>query len=105
MDISVTARHCEVGTGLRARVQVRVERLAHSDRRLRGVDVVFDGESGQHAVEVRAAADGRPLLVGVATADSFRIALDRAMDKVDRQARRARGRRQARRGSAVAVAP
>lgn len=105
MDISVTARHCEVGTGLRTRVQVRVERLARCDRHVRGVDVVFDGESGQHAVEVRAAADGRPMLVGLASADSFRVALDRAMDKVDRQARRARGRRQARRGPAIAVAP
>ena len=105
MDISVTARHCEIGAGLRARVQVRVDRLARCDSRLRGVDVVFDGESGQHVVEVRAAADARPLLVGMATADSFRVALDRAMDKVDRQARRARGRRRARRGPAVAVAP
>lgn len=93
MNVSVTARHCDISDGLRRRVEVRAERLLRFNERIRGVEVVFEGEGGQHGVEVRVKEDGRPQLVAQASGDGFRVALERAMDKIDRQARRRRERR------------
>lgn len=93
MNVSVTARHCDVSDGLRRRIDRRAERLLRYNERIRDVEVVFDGEGGQHAVEVQVKEDGGPRLVAQAAGQSFRVALERAMDKVARQARKTRERR------------
>lgn len=93
MNVSVTARHCNVSDGLRRRMDVRVERLLRYNQRIRDVEVVFDAEGGQHSVEVRVKEDGHPPMVAAASAGDLRVALERAMDKTARQARRRRERR------------
>lgn len=105
MNVSVTARHCEIGDGLRRRITVRAQRLGRYNRKLQRLEVVFDGAAAEHAVEARATVDREPPLVGLAAAPSFRIALDRAMDKLERQARRARERRVTRKAPPISVTP
>jgi ribosomal subunit interface protein len=96
MNISITARHCEVSDELRSRAATVLERLATLVTRPVEGTVVFDVSAGRSTAEIRLAGRGGS---AVATGEEkdHRTALDRAEDKIRRQlekgapARRGRG--------------
>ena len=92
MNVTLTARHCEISDGLRRRVDTLAQRLTRYGPRVAGVDLVFEKDSGQNRVEALARVEGRRAMVASATGESLRVALDRAMDKLARQVRRGRER-------------
>jgi ribosomal subunit interface protein len=84
MNISITARHCDVPEELRARAAAVLERLATLVSRPVDGTVVFDVSAGRATAEIRLTGRGG---ASVATGEEkdHRTALDRAEDKIRRQ--------------------
>lgn len=93
MDITMNARHCTVPESLRRQAQARLDRLQRFDTRMLGATVTFTAENGVKQVDIRAAIKGGPPQLGHGTGPTFRNALDRAMERMERQVKRARERR------------
>lgn len=92
MDISITARHCTVPESVRSRAQERMRRLTRYDPRIASASVSFATDHGRMRAEARLAAAGGHVMVAGGDGDTFRMALDRAADRLARQLRRARKR-------------
>jgi ribosomal subunit interface protein len=96
MQMTITARHCDISEDLRERAAVVLNRLAgHVPRAVDGA-VVFDNSPTAQA-EIRLHGPGE-MFVAVGEDKDHRSALDRAEEKVKRQleknasqSRRARG--------------
>ncbi len=88
MDVSVTARKFELNDSLRGFAEERLGRLKRYDPRLSRVDVTLTEESHGRRVEARAAIDGDVDVHAEATAEDFRMALNRVSDKLARQLKR-----------------
>ena len=82
MQITISARHCEVSDVLRQRARDVVERLAELSPHALEATVVFDEAPLVHAVEIRLHARRRKILVGVGQGPDHRSALDRAEEKL-----------------------
>lgn len=89
MKTSITARHCEITDDLRDRATALIERMERfSPHALEG-HVIFDVEPDGQLVELKLHVRRGLILVGVATADDHRTALDRAEEKLRRQLEKA----------------
>ena len=97
MNVTISARHCEIPDSLRAATATRISRLERYHPRLTDAEVTFDMERTTHNAEIRLVVEGEPPVIGRASEDSFQAALDRGVDRVLRQLRRGRERRVARR--------
>ena len=93
MRITITARHCDIPDGLRARARDLLERLGRVAPRPHGAQVIFGADHGMPAVEVRLHAARGHVHVGTAGGTDHRTALDRAAAKVRRQLDKAPARR------------
>lgn len=85
MQVTVTARHCEIPDGLREqarRVMARVVKAAH---RPQGARVVFDVDHQKKVVELKLRLPRGATRIATAEAADFRTALDRATEKLRRQ--------------------
>ena len=96
MNVTISARHCEIPDSLRLATERRIARLRRYNPRLADAEVTYEVERVNHEVEIRLAVDGEPPVVARAAADNFRAALDRGLDRASRQLRRARERRRER---------
>lgn len=98
MDVRITARHCSITDSTRALTDARVSRLTRFEPRVAAADVLFsdDGGSRRH-VEMRVSVPGAAVIQAHGEADSFRAALDRAADRLERQLRRRHSRRRSHR--------
>ena len=92
MNVTITARHCEIPDSLRDVAERHVQRLGRYNPRLAGADVTFERERVDHAVEIRLAVAGEPALVAHGAGATFKSALDRGVHRASRQLRRARER-------------
>jgi ribosomal subunit interface protein len=88
MKVSVTARHCEVGTELKTRAGEIVSRLGQFSPHALESHVVFDVTAEGDWVEIRLHVRGGLILVATADASDHRTALDRAELKVKKQLER-----------------
>jgi ribosomal subunit interface protein len=93
MDITMNARHCTVPESIRGQAQARLERLQRFDVRMLGATVTFSAESGVKQVDIRAVIKGGPPQLGHGSGPTFRSALDRAIERMERQVKRRRERR------------
>ncbi len=93
MDVRITTRHSTVSDALMKRADERVRKLGKYDPRVLTVAVLFEGEHGHHAVEMRAEVPGVPTLVARAEGETNRSAFDRAFEKIRRRLRRERTKR------------
>jgi ribosomal subunit interface protein len=84
MNISVTARHCDISEELRARARTVLERLATLVTRPVDGTVVFDVAAVRATAEIRLTGRGGAWVASGAEKD-HRSALDRAEDKIRRQ--------------------
>lgn len=93
MHVTITARHCTVSDAVRERALERVDRLAKYEPRASAGDVIFDEENGTRRAEIRVSVDGAPIQVARSDGETFRAALDGALQKVTRQLKREREKR------------
>ncbi len=85
MRTTITARHCDVASELRARARELLERLGRVASRPHDAQVIFARDHGEAAVEVRLHTARGQVHVGKALASDHRTALDRAAARVRRQ--------------------
>lgn len=97
MQVTVTARHCEISDALQERATQVAHRIAALAHRPIGCTVVFSVEGTTLTAEVRL-QDGRgESLVASGDGPDHRTALDRAEDRIKRQLESMAGRLRARR--------
>ena len=92
MNITITARHCEIPDELRARASEVAERLAKIAHRPQRMEVIFDIEAQQKLVELRMSLPRGQGLFASAESDDHRTALDRAVEKLRSQLDKKSGR-------------
>ena len=85
MQITITARHCEIPDDLRERASELVERAAKLAHRPQHTEVVFDDDHQQKVVELRMYLPRGQTHIAAAEADDFRSALDRVVEKLRSQ--------------------
>ncbi|HXG44285.1 MAG TPA: HPF/RaiA family ribosome-associated protein [Gemmatimonadales bacterium] len=88
MNISITARHCEISEELRERTRQVLERLGTLVRRPLEAAVVFDVGPQVALAEIRLKRGRSDVLVATGQDKDHRSALDRAVDKIRRQVER-----------------
>ena len=93
MNVTISARHCEIPSSLRDRTERRIARLERYNPRLADAVVTYDVERASHEVEIRLKVRGETPLVVHGAGDDFREAFDRTLDRASRQLRRVRERR------------
>ena len=104
VEVVVKGRHCEVSDRFRSHVEEKLTRLEKYDQRVIRVDVEVSKEanprlSGQQVrVEITIISKG-PVMRAEAAAEDKMTALDRAVDKLSAQARKASDRRRVHHGA------
>jgi ribosomal subunit interface protein len=104
MEIVVKGRHCEVSDRFRTHVEEKLARLEKYDHRIIRVDVEVSQESNPRLssqsvrVEITIASKG-PVMRAEAAAEDKLTALDRAMERLTSQARKAQDRRRVHHGA------
>lgn len=93
MNVTISARHCEIPSSLRDRTERRIARLGRYNPKLADAAVTYDVERVSHEVEIRLQVKGEPPVVVRGSGDDFREAFDRTLDRASRQLRRVRERR------------
>lgn len=92
MNVTISARHCEISASLRDRTERRIARLGRYNPRLADAEVTYDVERVSHEIEIRLAVEGDKPVFARASGDDFHEALDRGLVRAQRQLRRARER-------------
>jgi ribosomal subunit interface protein len=96
MNMTITARHCEISDELRSRADAVLTRLRGLVSRAVEGTIIFDMAAGRSTAEIRLKGGGGTFVASAGDKD-HRTALDRAEDKIRRQldkpdqARRRRG--------------
>jgi ribosomal subunit interface protein len=104
MEIVVKGRHCEISDRFRTHVEEKLTRLEKYNQRIIRVDVEVSQESNPRLssqsvrVEITIVSKG-PTLRAEAAAEDKLTALDRAMERLTSQARKAQDRRRVHHGS------
>lgn len=101
MNTEVTTRHFELSDSLKQRTEERLNKLQRFFDRILDARVVVSFEKNRYDAEATLIANGTPI-TSHATAESDRVALEQALDKLEVQIRRHKDRltRQKRRGGA-----
>jgi len=92
VQITITARHCEVADDVRERASEMAARLMKIAHRPQTMEIVFDDEHARKHVELRLSLPRGQVLVASAGAEDFRTALDRAVEKLRPQLERSSAR-------------
>ena len=87
MRIRVTCRNCELEPGLKEHIEERVERLSRYFDRVDEAHVVLQTEGHRSIADVTVHAS-RAVISSEQTAEDLRSAVDRSVEKVERQIRR-----------------
>ena len=85
MDVTINTRHCTVPESIRNQTQIRLQRVARFNPVVQGGTVNFNCEGSERQVDVRLHMKGTAPLLGHGTGGTFRTALDRAIERVERQ--------------------
>ena len=85
MQITITARHCDVPDEVRSRAREAAEKLARVARRPQRMEIVFDEAHQRRGVELRMSLPRGQTLIAAAEEADFRTALDRAAEKLRSQ--------------------
>lgn len=92
MQISTTARHCEIDPTLRAQTQERLERCMRFANDLHDVRLIVTQEKFRHVAEIHLRLNHHEML-SKEEAPEMRVAIDRAIDSLEEQLRRFKDRR------------
>jgi ribosomal subunit interface protein len=92
MEVTITARHCTISDSLRDQTERVLRRFQRLHTRATSAVACFETESFEKSVEIRLNVGGGPPLIAHATGPTFRAALERGVDRLDRQVKRRRER-------------
>lgn len=85
MQMTVTARHCEIPEELKARATALLDKVAKLGDRPQRADIVFDVDHGRKIVELQLSLARGRTKVATGEADDFQSALDAAVQKLRSQ--------------------
>ena len=92
MQISTTARHCELDPDMRAFAHQRLERVSRFARDIREAHLTVTAEKFRHVVEITLRLNHLEL-VSREESPEMRAAIDGAVDRIEEQLRRHKDRR------------
>lgn len=92
MQISTTARHCDLDADTRRFAEERIEKLGKYARDLREAHLVVTAEKHRYQGEITLKLKNHEL-VGHDEATEMRVAIDGAADRLEEQLRRLKGKR------------
>lgn len=93
MQVIVSARHFDLTSELRDVVDTRFRKLARFEPLVSRAEVTLVGEKNRCEVEATVSVDRAGLLHAHGEAPDFRTAVDRAVDRLERQLKRHHSRR------------
>lgn len=85
MNITTTARHCEISDELRTRAEHVLSKVAKIANRPQSAEIIFDADHGAQVVELKLRLPRGVVKVASAEAADFRTAVDRAAAKLRNQ--------------------
>lgn len=88
MQITVSGRHMGVSESLKDYCRDKSERLIRFFDRIQSIEVILDGNNGQHFAEMVVHCEGTQPFVAHEKHDDAYAAVDLMLDKVERQIRR-----------------
>lgn len=92
MQISTTARHCELDIELRAFAQQRLEKITRFARDIHEAHLTVTAEKFRHVAEIQLKLDHHEMVIREESPE-IRMAIDRAIDRLEEQLRRLKERR------------
>lgn len=92
MQISITARQCEISTGVRQFAQQRLEKLGKYASDIHGAHVVVTQEHGDHVAEITLRLNGTEFVTKQEASEAG-AAIERATDRLEEQLRRHKEKR------------
>jgi putative sigma-54 modulation protein len=92
MQISTTARHCELDSELRAFAQQRLEKITRFARDIHEAHLTITAEKFRHVAEIQLKLDHHEMVIRDESPE-MRMAIDRAIDRLEQQLRRLKERR------------
>jgi len=92
MQISTTARHCELDPEVRLFAQHRIEKMGRYGRDIREAHLIVTAEGYRYQAEITLRLKGHDM-VGREEATEARVAVDRAADRIEAQLRKLKERR------------
>ena len=92
MQISITARQCDISPGVRTFAQQRLEKLQKYANDIHGIHVIVYKERAMHAAEISLRVNGSELVCTQQHAEAG-AAIELAADRLEEQLRRLKDRR------------
>lgn len=92
MQIQVTARHCEIGSDVRAFAQARLEKVARYDDGIHEVRLIVSQERKLHTAEITLRAHQHDVVITESHTDA-RAAIELATDRLEERVRRGKEKR------------
>jgi putative sigma-54 modulation protein len=92
VNVSVMVRHMELTEAMRRHAEEKVSKLPRYYDGLQSVEVTFDMEAGQSAVEIVAAGKRKSVFVAHHRGDDMYATFDQCMHKLEEQLRRHKDR-------------
>jgi len=103
VQISITARQCEITSGIRQFAQQRLEKLEKFASDIHGVHLIVSLQHGEHSAEIKLRLNGHELVSTQEHAEAG-AAIERAVDRMEEQLRRHKDKRTARKHQSVKTA-
>lgn len=98
MQIDITGHHLNITDALRDRIHDRLARLNnHRATPISHIHVVLNVEKKRHICDLRTRLDSEEFVASSDDGDMY-TAIDRAVDKMERQLQSSKGRKKSRRG-------
>jgi putative sigma-54 modulation protein len=87
MQMNLTGHHVEITPSLRDYVDAKMERLERHYDHINGMHVILTVEKLRHKAEAKVNVVGKPLFADAKEEDMY-AAIDRLVDKLDRQVKK-----------------
>lgn len=90
MTIDITARHADISEAMKAHVTAKLSAILGQYPQVEHCHVILDIQKFRHSIEVVVQAKSHQRVEARDESDNMYVSIDRVVDKVDRQLRRAR---------------
>jgi putative sigma-54 modulation protein len=88
MEVTVTGRHMGISESLKSYCREKAEKLIRFYDRIQLIEVILDGNNGQHSAEMIVHTAGAQPFVAREVQEDAYAAVDLMLDKIERQIRR-----------------